>query len=95
MDWRCDAQKVVNHVHANIILSSWDSWEHLWNIRNGLASSGWTILWTPKQANAAVDRLAKMAAKSGVGFSFDFCSVEGISSAVLDFVLLQEDYPMM
>lgn len=40
VDWRCDAQRVVNQVQANATPSSWDSWELLWNIRNGLAGNG-------------------------------------------------------
>lgn len=56
----------------------------------------WTITWTPRQANVAADTLAKMAAKSGVSFSFDYLSAEGIPSALLDFILLQEgNSPLM
>lgn len=86
VNWRCDAQVVVNQVKDSSCPRNWNSRNLLLNIRTLLECYPWTLSWVPRIINTCADRVAKLALKNNSSFIFRISSFEGIPFALLSLI---------
>lgn len=71
MEWRCDAQCVVNQLKDKSKLCQWETWESVSKSKEKLEAGNWKMNWTPRNANKCANLVAKIAIKDNIFF---FCT---------------------